>query len=123
MATPPASLGQPPIPGNVSTLTVMNADTPLTQYYKGATSTIETWSSTPVTVSGSTVTLSWNSVEGGTYTVSSSSDLTTWTDLAGTVSPPGNRATKTEPVNTSTTLRKFYKFIRTGMAGYDSAGY
>ena len=123
MATPPASLGQPPIPGNVSTLTVMNADTPLTQYYKGATSTIETWSSTPVTVSGSTVTLSWNSVEGGTYKVSSSSDLTTWTDLTGTVSPAGNSATKTEPVNTSTTLRKFYKFIRTGMAGYDSAGY
>ena len=123
MATPPTSTGQPPTPGNVSTLTVMNADTPLTQYYKGSTSTIETWSSTPVTVSGSTVTLSWNSVEGGIYKVSSSSDLTTWTDLAGTVSPPGNRATKTEPVNTSTTPRQFYKLTRTGMATYDSVGY
>jgi len=124
MATPPASTGLPPIPGNVSTLTVMNADSPLTLYYKGSTSTIETWSSTPVTVSGSTVTLSWNSVEGGTYKVSSSSDLTTWTDLARTVSPAGNSATTTDTVNTSTTLRKFYKFIRTGvMADYDSVGY
>jgi hypothetical protein len=122
MATPPASPGQPPIPGNVSTLTVMNADTPLTQYYKGATSTIETWSSTPVTVSGSTVTLSWNSVEGGTYKVSSSSDLTTWTD-SGFVSPSGNSATTTEPVNTSTTPRKFYKLIRTSITPYDSVGY
>jgi len=124
MATPPASIGLPPSPGNVSTLTVMNADTPLTQYYKGSTSTSETWSSTPVTVSGGTVTLSWNSVEGGTYKVSSSSDLTTWTDLARTVSPAGNSATTTDTVNTSTTLRKFYKFIRTGeMADYDSVGY
>jgi hypothetical protein len=101
----------------------MTADTPLITYYKGATSTTETWSSTPVTVSGSTVTLSWNSVEGGTYKVSSSSDLATWTDLAGTVSPAGNSATKTEPVNTSTTPRKFYKLNRTGMATYDSLGY
>ena len=122
MATPPASTGQPPTPGNVSTLTVMHTDTPLTQYYKGATSTIETWYSTPVTVSGSTVTLSWNSVEGGTYKVSSSSDLTTWTD-SGFVSPSGNSATTTEPVNTSTTPKKFYKLTRTGMATYDNVGY
>jgi len=119
MATPPASTGQLPIPGNVSTLTVMNADTPLTQYYK----TTDTWSSTPVTVSGSTVTLSWNSVEGGTYKVSSSSDLTTWTDLTGTVSSAGNSATKTEPVNTTTTPKRFYKLTRTGITPYDSVGY
>jgi hypothetical protein len=101
----------------------MTADTPLITYYKGATSTIETWSSTPVMASGGTVTLSWNAVEGGTYKVSSSSDLTTWTDLAGTVSPAGNSATTTDTVNTSTTPKKFYKLTRTGMATYDNAGY
>jgi len=108
-----------------STTTTMNADTPLTQYYKGATSTSETWNSTPVTVSGSTVTLSWNAVEGGTYQVTSSSDLTspTWTALSGTVTPAGNVGTKMETVNTTTTPRKFYKLTRTGMAPYDNVGY
>ena len=125
MATPPASTGTPPTPGNNTTLTVMNSDTPLTQYYKGGTNNVETWSSTPVTVAGNTVTLSWNAVEGGTYQVTSSSDLTssTWTALSGTVTPAGNVGTKTETVNTTTTTRKFYKLTRTGMATYDSVGY
>jgi hypothetical protein len=103
----------------------MNTDTPLTQYYKGATSTSETWSSTPVTVSGNTVTLSWNAVEGGTYQVSTSTDLSnsTWTPLSGTVNPAGNSGVKTETVNTSYTPRKFYKLTRTGMATYDNVGY
>jgi hypothetical protein len=125
MATPPASTGQPPTPGNSTTVTVMNAETSLTQYYKGATSTAETWSSTPVTVSGSTVTLSWNAVEGGTYQVSASTDLSssTWTPLSGSVTPNGNIATKNENVDTTATPRKFYKVTRTGIAPYDSVGY
>ncbi len=120
MATPPASTGQPPIPGNVSTLTVMNADTPLTQYYK----TTDTWSSTPVTVSGSTVTLSWNAVEGGIYQVSASTDITStpWPNLPGTVTSTGNLASKTDTVDTTNT-KKFYKLTRTGITPYDSVGY
>jgi len=123
MATPPPSTGQPPIPGNSKTLDEMNADTPLTQYYKGATSTSETWSSTPVTVSGNTVTLSWNAVEGGTYQVSTSSDLNsnTWSDVA--VTPNSNIATMNENVDTAGTPKKFYKVKRTGMATYDNVGY
>jgi hypothetical protein len=71
------------------------------------------------------VTLSWNAVEGGTYQVASSSDLTssTWNTLAGNVTPTGNVGTKTDTVNTSTTPKKFYKLTRTGMATYDNVGY
>ena len=125
MATPPASTGFPPTPGNSTTLTVMNADTPLTQYYKGGTNNVETWSSHPVTVSGGTVTVSWNAVEGGTYQISSSTDLTSsiWTALSGAITPTGNSGEKTDTVNTGTTPRKFYKLTRTGMAPYDSVGY
>jgi hypothetical protein len=126
MATPPASIGTPPTPGNLTTLTLMNADTPLTQYYKGGTNSVETWSSTPLTVSGSTVTLSWNAVEGGSYQVSASTDLSStnnWTNLSNTVTPNGNIATRTENMDTTTTPRKFYKVNRTGMAPYDSVGY
>jgi hypothetical protein len=111
-----------PIAGN-STTTTMNADTPLTQYYKGATSTSETWSSTPVTVSGNTVTLSWNAVEGGTYQVSTSSDLNsnTWSDVA--VTPNSNIATMNENTDTAGTPKKFYKVKRTVTAPYDNVGY
>jgi hypothetical protein len=103
----------------------MNADAVLTQHYKGSASTTETWSSAPVTVSPTTVTLSWNAVEGGIYQVSTSTELTssTWTPLSGNVTPAGNIGTKTDTVNTGTTTRKFYKLNRTGMAAYDSVGY
>jgi YHYH protein len=113
-----------PTAGN-STTTTMNTDTPLTQYYKGATSTSETWSPTPVTVSGSTVTLRWNAVEGGTYQVSSSTDLSssTWTPLSETVTPTGNSGIKTDTVNIGYAPKKFYKLTRTGMANYDNVGY
>jgi len=113
-----------PTAGN-STTTTMNADTPLTQYYKGATSTSETWSSTPVTVYGNTVTLSWNAVEGGTYQVSSATDLSssTWAPLSGTVTPAGNSGIKTDTVNTGYAPKKFYKLTRTGIATYDNVGY
>ena len=125
MATPPASTGSPPTPGNITTLTVMNTDTPLNQYYKGGTNNVETWSSTPITVSGNTVTLSWNAVEGGSYQVSTSTDLSssTWTPLSGTVTATGNIGAYTETVNSATTPRKFYKLTRTGMAAYDNLGY
>ena len=111
-----------PIAGN-STTTTMNTDTPLTQYYKGAALTSETWSSTPVTVSGNTVTLSWNAVEGGTYQVSTSSDLNsnTWSDVA--VTPNSNIAIINENVDTAGTPKKFYKVKRTVTAPYDNVGY
>jgi hypothetical protein len=125
MATPPASSGSPPTPGNSTTVTVMNADTPLIQYYKGATFTTETWSSNPVTVSGSTVTLSWNAVEGGTYLVSSTTDLSnsTWPTLSENMTLDGNVGTIKETGGTTAIPKKFYKLTRTGMAPYDNVGY
>jgi hypothetical protein len=111
--------------GGASTTSVMNVETSLTLYYKGSTSTVETWTANPVSLSGNTVTLSWNAVEGGTYQVSALTDLagSTWTSISGAVTPNGNIATKTENVDTTATPRKFYKLTRTGMATYDSLGY
>jgi hypothetical protein len=108
--------------GGVSTTT---AESNLVQYYKGSTSAAETWSSAPVTVSGSTVTLSWNAVEGGTYQVSTSTDLSssTWTPLSGNANVTENIGTKTDTVNTASSPKKFYKLTRTGMATYDNVGY
>jgi len=126
MATPPpASTNKPPTPGNLTNLTAMNLDTPLTQYYKGATNTVETWTTNPISVSGNMVTLSWNAVEGGTYQVSASTNLTStnWTPLSNLVSTNGNIATNTENVDTTGTPKRFYKVNRTGVATYDNVGY
>lgn len=107
-----------------STVTVMNADTPLTQYYKGAASTAETWTATPVAVSGGDITISWNAVEGGTYQVSATSDFSTWTNLAPTVTASGGNTAGFAEINATTAAAKrFYKITRTGLATYDSVGY
>jgi YHYH protein len=128
MATPPASTGFPPTPGNNTTLSVMNADTPLANYYKGATNTVETWrSNNPLTVSTNKVTLVWNAVEGGTYQIKATNDLsstnTNWPSLATTLTATGNVATYEETGSFSSVPRRFYKLLRTGMANYDSVGY
>jgi len=115
-------LGNPT--GGASTTSVMTNDGAIL-YYKGAGNTVETWAANPISLSGSTVTLSWNAVEGGIYQASTSTDLSssTWTSLSGTVTPAGNIGTKTDAVNTGTTPKKFYKIARTGMATYDNVGY
>jgi hypothetical protein len=96
-----------------------------TLYYKGATNTVETWTTNPISVSGNMVTLSWNAVEGGTYQVSASTNLTStnWTPLSNLVSTNGNIATNTENVDTTGTPKRFYKVNRTGVATYDNVGY
>jgi len=111
------------VTGGSSTVTVMNADTPLTQYYKGGPNTAEKWVSSPVAVSSGNVTLSWSAVEGGTYQVSASNDLTSWTPLTPTVTASGNSATKTETGGSTSNTGRFYKVTRTSLATYDSNGY
>jgi len=128
MATPPASTGTPPTPGNNTTLSVMNSDTPLVNYYKGATNTVETWrSNNPLTISTNKITLVWNAVEGGTYRICATNDLsstnTNWPTLANSLLATNNAMSYDESGSFSSIPRRFYKLIRTGMATYDSVGY
>ena len=114
--------------GGSSTLTVMNADTPLTLYYKGATNTVETWrSNNPLAISTNKVTLVWNAVEGGTYRIYATNDLnstnTNWPTLASSIVATNNSISYEESGSFSALPRRFYKFVRTGMATYDSVGY
>jgi hypothetical protein len=105
-----------------------------TQYFKGAASTAETWvTSSPVAINSSSVTLTWNEVEGGTYQVSASDDLSTWTALSLTVTPNINliptqgasisTATAIETGAASSNTKRFYTVTRSSLATYDSAGY
>lgn len=68
------------------------------------------------TVQDPTVTLTWSSVEGGTYQVESSADLVNWTTNATGVASQG--------VSTQTNLNSgasaaFYRVARTALATYD----
>lgn len=69
--------------------------------------------------SGDTVVLKWSAVEGGTYRVEASTNLTTWTTNATGIAPLANVGSNT---NTSPETAKFYRINRTALATYDSAG-
>lgn len=74
------------------------------------------------TQSGS-VTLVWNAVEGGTYRVESSGNLSGWNILAPTVTAPSNVATHTDTSALSQHNRRFYRAVRTGTTAFDNRGF
>ncbi len=67
--------------------------------------------------SGSNVALSWNSAEGATYKVESSSDNVTFTTLSSTVTSGGLTTSYT-----ATTSTNYYRVTLTALATYDSGG-
>ncbi|MES2695387.1 MAG: YHYH protein [Verrucomicrobiota bacterium] len=63
------------------------------------------------------VVLSWSSVEGGTYAISTSSDGTTFTSLTTGVTSAGLTTT-----HTTTTIASYYRVTLTALASYDTRG-
>jgi hypothetical protein len=112
--------------------TVSSISETVTQYFKGAASKAETWTSSSPAVNSSNVTLTWNEVEGGTYQVSASNDLANWTTLSLTITPSISLApTVNANISTASAVEtkgglntnRFYKVSRLSLATYDSAGY
>ncbi len=65
--------------------------TGVTELFNGGTSIAESWSGSPaVDASTGNVTLTWNSLEGGTYKVEASTNLSTWTTLNASMPAPAN---------------------------------
>jgi hypothetical protein len=64
---------------------------------------------------GSAVLVSWNSAEGATYKVESSSDNATWTPLSTSVTSAGTTTTFT-----ATTTANYYRVTLTAIATYDT---
>ena len=69
------------------------------------------------------VTLTWSAVEGGTYLMEASPDLTSWPDLTPSVVATGSTATKVETAAALTASRRFYRVSRTSLAAFDSNGF
>jgi hypothetical protein len=68
-----------------------------------------------------TITPTWTSIDGGTYKLESSSNMSTWTDLLTNIVSGGS--TTSAPDNTaSASTRRFYRVTRTAVANYDSTG-
>ena len=97
-----------------------------TELLNGGLNIMETWKGGPaVDPASGNVTLTWNSVEGGTYTVQATNDFSAWTTLSSTVQGPVNtvvpapasvitttaviEAKASMPANTT---RRFCKVIR-----------
>lgn len=101
--------------GNPTGSTTTIAETVTTNFVGGAN--LREVMNAP-TKSGSTVVLTWSAVEGGTYRVESSTNLTTWTTNATGIAAVLNTGSNT---NTSTESVKFFRVNRTAIAAYDGS--
>ena len=107
--------------GGARTLAEMNADTPLTRHFIGGANTPITIS-TPV-VTPPNVTLTWSSVEGGTYSVdaSSAANFSPFTNKAsGLVAAGISKASTYATLASSGT--EYGRVNRTALAAYDANG-
>jgi len=110
--------------GGSTTVTVMKSDTPLSSFFKGATNLQEVLSAPVVDAGSDKVTLVWSALEGGTYQVNVSNNLTSWTTNATlTTTATNNSITKTEIGAANTNTVRFYRIARTGVANFDANGY
>jgi len=120
--------GNPNSGGGSTTSSTMTSDGAINQFLGGANSAITL--GTPSQSSGA-VTLTWSSVEGGTYTVANSANDSAFTTESSGLSPAvptaptvGNStATTTSSYSTSgLSGTQYAKVSRTALASYDSAG-
>ena len=73
-----------------------------------------------VSKNGGVVTLTWSSVEGGSYQVENSTNLETWTEEGSEII--ANDTSNTTVSRAGNTAR-FYRLKRTGIAAYDQTGF
>jgi hypothetical protein len=121
--------GNPTVGGGSTTTGILSADGATPQVLAGANTALTI--GTP-SAAGGTVTLTWSSVEGGTYSVDGSTNQTTWTSEKTALAPTnipvaptvGNAAVMTATsYNTIGSFGTEYARVnRTALATYDSAG-
>jgi hypothetical protein len=125
------SSGTPVFPYNIgrafhgyATGTTTTVPGTATNLVKSGPSTTTTASAPVVNATSGDVTLTWSSIEGGTYAVQASNDLTTWTTLASTVGAATN-AVRTSTVDSAAAIShsdRFYRVTLTALATYDNGG-
>jgi YHYH protein len=93
----------------------------VTTYWRGGPNKTDVLNSP--TVGGGDVTLTWSGIEGGSYTVQASPDLSTWSDIASGTLSDGD-AGQTVDAGGAVNSRRFYKVTRAAaLASFDRTGF
>ncbi len=100
-----------PTGGTVSTL----SETVTTNYLGGPNAPMQL--AAPTVNSNNTVTLVWNAVEGGSYKIEASTNLTGWTNKTSGILATSNTMQASFSGNWQ---GEFYQAVRTNLAAYDS---
>ncbi len=95
----------------------------VTPWFNGGPNTAESLDPPALNSTNGNVTLTWSAVEGGTYLVEASSDLTTWPDLTPSVVATGPAAGFVEMAAAASSTRRFYRLSRTSLAAFDNNGF
>ncbi len=96
----------------------------VTTYFQGGPNKVATWTSAPAVAVSGNVTLTWSAVEGGTYQVAATANLTTaFSPLTPTVTPADDAASWTENGAATSNPMRFYKVTRTALATFDANGF
>lgn len=93
----------------------------VTKHFSGGPNKTETLN--PPTLAGSNVTLTWSAVEGGTYTVEASTNLSTWTNLTPATTAAGDDTAQTTETGTGGNGSRFYRITRSALATFDGNGF
>jgi YHYH protein len=95
----------------------------VTNCFKGGENLSETASMGDVNTTTGDVTLIWTSVEGGSYKIQASPDLSIWSTLA-TAQPATENSMSTSVIESNATSsgKRFYKLQRSALAAYDGGG-
>jgi YHYH protein len=108
--------------GTPTATTIITINESVTEQFKGGPDMKEVAEIADVNQANGNVTLAWSSVEGGTYEVLASNDLSAWTTLSNNKAAASG-TTQTSYVETAAAAshtKRFYKVGRTALATYDS---
>ena len=104
--------------GIVSGGTVSSITESVTTNFTGGTNTALVATGVSASASGD-VTLTWSSVQGGTYIVDASTDMVNWADLSPSVTATGIASQNTEAGAAQTYSQRFYKVKLSSIASFD----
>ena len=95
----------------------------VTIHFDGGPNKIETVKSLDVEEASGDVTLTWSAVEGGTYLVEASTNLTDWPDIAPAVAATSDSASIIEADAKTDHPARIYRVSRTSLATFDANGF
>jgi hypothetical protein len=95
----------------------------VTTFFNGGPNKVEAANAPTVNTTTGDVTLTWSAVEGGTYLVEASANLTDWPDLTPTVTATDDTAAIVESGAKNIHDIRFYRVSRTSLASFDNNGF